>query len=185
MTTIRGKIAAAGCAVVGGMLLATAQPITHVRWPGHACIWDPVDRDHGQINVSSISIGNQDYVSRLELYCPLPFMRGTSSEGAGWGIGADVLTRPPDVFVYDGSSHPTDGKVRSQIYQFEAAASGNWSACSNVYSDGPGTGFTKLSPPFCSSVLNIVTLMVDLPKVDADWYSGSALRFYTLDNPIP
>lgn len=183
MITTRLRVITVALALVSGSMLASATtPKTYVRWPGQACVWDPVVRSQGQIAVTSISLYNNSYDARLQLFCPLPFLESYDDAGQLRGFSAATVWDSPIVYLYDGSDDATDGKIRSQIYQFDAGANGNWSSCSNVYTDALASGYATLSPPYCSSVYQIATLMVELPKVSAEWYSASAMRFYKLDN---
>lgn len=157
-------------------------PITYVRWPGQACTTDPFWRSPEHVAVTNVALGNPSYTTRLQAFCPLPFLEARDNGGHARGVTAATVLKSPTVAVFDGSEHPTGGKVRAQIYQFDAAPNGNWSSCSNVFTGAQETGDTKLFPPYCNPAYQIVTLMVDLPKVSEEWFTGSAIRFYALDN---
>jgi len=169
--------------VIGGVVLADAVPLpaTFVSWPGHACVWDPIRRSSGHVYVSAVQVANLSYTERLPLFCPLPFLQSYDDAGQLRGVDAGNVIRSPKVSLYDGSEDLTDGNVTASIKQFDANANGNWSSCSTVYSDAAFTGYTTLSPPYCS-VYQIVTLTVELPKVTETFYTGSGIRFYTLEN---
>ena len=119
-------------------------------------------------------------MNMITLPSPIGLLRLFAHADELVGVYVNVI-RSPKVSLYDGSEDLTDGNVTASIKQFDANANGNWSSCSTVYSDAAFTGYTTLSPPYCS-VYQIVTLTVELPKVTETFYTGSGIRFYTLEN---
>ena len=166
-------------ALVTGFVAAEATN-TFVRWPGIACTWDPEFRSQGDL--APWFLRNASYDARLTLYCPLPFLEAYDDAGQVRGVTAATVTASPQVYVFDGSSDYFDGVVWARIVQVDAAANGNWSVCSNVTSSAASTGYVTLSPPYCSSAYPIVTLVVELPKVQNTYWGSSYLYHYRLDN---
>jgi hypothetical protein len=108
-----------------GISLAHTDPYlpkrTLVRWPGHACIWEPLYREYAVVNVTPVSVWNNGADARLYLYCPLPFMEYDDA-GEFLGVTAAYVGSSPKVSVYDGSDDATDGSIRARIYQFRRSS---------------------------------------------------------------